>query len=113
MFASKKVIVVDDIPDVLFLATKRLARAGYEPIQASDGLEALRRMVEHPDCRRMVTDFVMPTLGGNYWIRLLEKFCADWSIVVVSSEDIDPGPFTMMPKPVDFENLVTIFEDPR
>ena len=51
----------------------------------------------------------MPSFGGNDWIRLLERFCPDWTIVVVSSQDVDPGPFVCVPKPVDYENLLQVF----
>lgn len=107
----KLVIVVEDDPDILFLAGKRLKKLGYEPILAQDGVEALRKMIDNPSCRRMVTDFMMPSFGGRYWIAFLERFCEDWQIVVVtSSVEADPGQFVTMPKPVDFENLVQIFE---
>ena len=107
--ARKKVLVVEDDPSVLFIAKKRLRSAGYEVVEARDGVEALRMMVEHPDCRFMVTDFRMPELGGDTWIKFLERFCGDWTIAVASGEDVDPGPFIYVPKPVDYDNLVTIF----
>src|SRR4051812_22136252 len=105
----RQILVIDDNPDVLHVACNRLGAAGFEPIRAADGVEALRCMVDYPECRQMVTDFTMPHLGGIYWVKLLERFCADWNIVVVSAGDIDPGPFISVPKPVDFENLVQLF----
>jgi two-component system, OmpR family, response regulator len=107
---SKEVIIVEDDPHVLAIAQKRLVEAGYQPIPARDGLEALCQALDHPKCRRMITDYIMPGLGGDYWIRLLERFMSDWTVVVVSSEDIDPGPFVAIPKPVDYKNLVQVFE---
>ena len=107
---NRKVIVVDDDPDILYLAQKTFVKAGYEPIPAANGVEALRQMIAHPDCRQMVTDFTMPVLGGDLWIRFLERFCADWAVIVISSDDVDPGPFPLVPKPVDFKNLLTWFE---
>ena len=106
----KEVLVVDDNPDVLFLAEKKLRAAGFEILTASDGIEALQQMIDHPKCRRMVTDFHMPGLGGNYWVRFLERFCSDWTVVVVSSSaEADPGSFVIVPKPADYANLVEIF----
>jgi CheY-like chemotaxis protein len=107
---NREVLVVDDDPDLLYLAQKVLKKAGYTPLPAGNGVEALRQMVTHPDCRRMVTDFKMPVLGSDAWIRVLERFCSEWSIVVISSDDVDPGPFPLVPKPVDFSNLLTWFE---
>ena len=107
---SPKVLVVDDDPDILYVAQKSLRKAGYEPIGAANGVDALKQMLAHPDCRQMITDFKMPVLGGETWIRTLERFCADWSIVVISSDEVDPGRFPLVPKPVDFKNLLTWFE---
>ena len=106
---DRQVIVVEDDPSLLFLAQKRLRAAGFDPIPATDGLEAIALMDEYPLCRRMVTDFYMPNLGGDPWIRYLEAHCLDWTIIVMSSEDIDSGRFIVLPKPVDFENLLEVF----
>jgi CheY-like chemotaxis protein len=106
---DRVIMLVEDEPDARYLGTKRLRAAGFEVIQASDGLDAIKKMLDHPACRQMVTDCNMPGLGGQDWIRFLERFCADWTVVVVSSADIDPGPFFSIPKPIDFENLVQIF----
>ncbi len=100
------VLVVEDDKHLLYLACKQLREAGYEPIGATDGVEAVRAMVENPDCRQMVTDYVLPSFGGDTWIRFLERFCGDWSIVVMSGEDVDPGVFISMPKPASFENII-------
>jgi CheY-like chemotaxis protein len=105
----RQIVVVEDDPSLLFIATKRLRAAGFEPLPAANGKEAIERIAENPSCRRMVTDFYMPGLGGDDWIRYLEREHADWTIVVMSSEDIDSGPFIVLPKPVDFENLLEVF----
>jgi CheY-like chemotaxis protein len=110
MVGSRQVLVVDDDEDILYLAAKKLRAAGYKVLEAQNGIEAIQRIVDHPECRRMLADFVMPSFGGTYWVRFLERFCAGWTVVITSSADIDPGPFIIMPKPVDYENLFTVFE---
>jgi CheY-like chemotaxis protein len=100
---------VEDDADIRYLASKKLRAAGYTIIDAVDGNDAIGKMLDHPQCRQMVTDYVMPGFGGDYWVRFLERFCADWTIAVVSSEDIDAGPFVYLPKPVDYGNLVSLF----
>ncbi len=107
---NRQILVVDDDPDLLYIAKKAFTKAGYQPLTAENGVDALRQIVDNPSCRRMVTDFTMPVLGGPTWINLLERFCPEWSIVVISSDDIDPGPFPFVPKPADFTNLMTWFE---
>ena len=105
--SSIPVVVVEDDPDQLYMAPKRLRSLGFEPIPAANGVEALKVLSTRADVRHVVTDYSMPVLGGEAWIRVLERFCADCTIVVVSGEDIDPGPFVSIPKPPDFANIAT------
>ena len=110
---NRMILVVDDDPDQTYVSRKRLTSSGFEVITATDGLDAIRVMLAHPDCRNMVTDFDMPILGGETWIRVLERFCNDWKIVVVSGQyNDDSGPFLCMPKPVDFSSLAAYFQEP-
>jgi len=105
---NTEVIVVEDDADLRFILCRRLTEAGYTPLGAANGLEALEKMVDHPDCRVLITDFMMPELGGDTWIRTLERFCDEgWSVIVVSAENIDPGRFVMSPKPIDVPNLIS------
>ena len=66
MTADREIIFVEDDGDALYLGAKRLRAAGYEPLLAADGIEALRQMVMHPGCRRMVTDFNLPSGSVRY-----------------------------------------------
>src|ERR1700731_2465332 len=110
MVGSRQVLVVDDDPDIVYLASKKFRSAGYDVLEAQNGIEAIQRMVDHPQCRRILADFVMPSFGGTYWVRFLERFCVGWTVVIMSGADIDPGPFIVIPKPVDYDNLLTVFE---
>ena len=57
------VLVADDDPDILALVSFRLARAGYEVVEASDGEQALQAAVERrPDLA--ILDVMMPKLTG-------------------------------------------------
>jgi DNA-binding NtrC family response regulator len=108
----EQILLVDDEADLVYLAAKRLDRAGYDVLTAANGAEALRQIEAHPRCRRMITDYVMPELGGERWIDVLERVAPGWTIVVMSSEDFDPGPFYYVPKPVDFDHIVRLFREP-
>lgn len=104
----QKVLVVEDDPDIRLILSRRLAEAGFTPLLAADGEEALQRLAEHPGCQRVITDFMMPGLSGDRWIRLLEERSdGDWTVIVVSAEDIDPGRFVISPKPIDIPNLIS------
>lgn len=110
-----QVIVVDDDPDILFVLGRKLRAAGFEPLLAAGGEQALALMDAHPHCERMITDVQMPGLGGAAWMEILATQCAHWSIIVMSRVDTDPGLFVLAPKPLDIENVMQHFQrvEPR
>ena len=57
------VLVADDDPDLVALVARRLVRAGYRVITASDGEQALQ-MVEQFMPELAVLDVMMPKLTG-------------------------------------------------
>ena len=104
-----EVLLVDADADVLHRLDTRFRRAGLHPILATNALEALDRMADHPSCRRILTEFTLPGLSGEAWMDLLRTRCEGWSVVVVSARDADPGHFVLSPKPLDVENLIQHF----
>lgn len=66
MTAAKTVLVVDDEPSVLRVASKVLRRDGYEILEALGGEEALRvARNHHGPIHLLLTDVVMPGIGGR------------------------------------------------
>jgi CheY-like chemotaxis protein len=61
---KKKVLIVDDEPDVLKLLGERLSKAGYDVIKASSGKEAIDEATkELPDL--IILDIAMPGMDGS------------------------------------------------
>ncbi len=60
---SKKILVVDDDPDALFVLEHYLTRAGYEVISASDGAECLEKINSDPP-GAVILDIMMPDMSG-------------------------------------------------
>ncbi len=59
----KKILIVDDEPDILKVVQFRLSRRGYEVILATNGKEALEKIAqEKPDL--VLLDVIMPVLDG-------------------------------------------------
>ena len=59
----QKILVVDDDPDIVTIASRRLRAAGYEVMSASDGEAGLRMvMQEHPSV--VLLDLMMPKMHG-------------------------------------------------
>ena len=61
--SAKRVLVVDDTPELVRTARRRLQAAGFEVSTATDGLAAMEAMErELPDA--VVLDVMMPHLNG-------------------------------------------------
>jgi DNA-binding response OmpR family regulator len=59
----KKILVVDDDPDIVELTKNRLVRQGYYVVTAFDGVEGIRKVnQEKPDL--ILLDIVMPKQDG-------------------------------------------------
>ena len=62
---SKKIMVVDDEPDILTSVGQMLEMSGYEVIRATDGKECIKKLTEsscNPDL--IVLDIMMPEVSG-------------------------------------------------
>ena len=73
---SKKVLVVDDDPDVRLFSVTVLEEHGYTPLEAGDGVEGLKMIkAEKPDL--VILDIMMPRQSG---IRLYRELKTDRSL---------------------------------
>jgi CheY-like chemotaxis protein len=79
------VLLVEDEPRVRAQARRLLQRCGYEVIEASDGAEGKRLFAERQsDVDVVVTDVVMPLLGGVDMVAALRAARTDLPVVFVS-----------------------------
>ncbi len=67
---SKKILIVDDEPDVLKMTEFRVKKAGYLTVTAMDGGEAVDKAAsERPDL--ILLDYRLPVLdGGQVYVRI-------------------------------------------
>lgn len=69
---AKKILVVDDEPDILDLATVRLKKLGYEIIEAVDAEEALVILQNNiPDL--ILLDLLLPGMQGDELCKKLKS----------------------------------------
>jgi two-component system chemotaxis response regulator CheY len=61
---GKKIVVVDDSETVRQQVAAALTGAGYQIVEARDGLDGLRVLEEHPDAKMVICDLNMPNMGG-------------------------------------------------
>jgi sigma-B regulation protein RsbU (phosphoserine phosphatase) len=115
-------LVVDDEPDLESLIRQRFRKQvrdnEYEFIFAQNGVEALQRLVDHPDTSMILSDINMPEMDGlTLLLKLTELKNPALKAVIVSAygdmENIrtamNRGAFDFVTKPIDFADLeVTI-----
>jgi DNA-binding response OmpR family regulator len=66
---AKKILVVDDNPDIINMLKSYLTMEGFLVVTASNGQKALHvARDEKPDC--IVLDMMMPEMGGEDFIRV-------------------------------------------
>jgi DNA-binding response OmpR family regulator len=106
MTTQPLVVVVDDDDDIRLSLRDYLRSRGYRVEVASDGVGAIRLLIDH-DVSVVVTDYRMDLLGGNYWIRFLQRFVPKMPVLVISgflNPDFDV-PYPMFLKPFDYDIL--------
>lgn len=84
----KKILVVEDSPflgqmyDLLFMES---VHKGMEVIHARDGVEALAKLEEAPDCDLILLDLIMPRMDGITFMEHLRERENKRPVIVVSS----------------------------
>ena len=69
---AKRILVIDDEPDILALATIRLKKSGYEIVEAVDAEEALVSLQkETPDL--ILLDLLLPKMQGDELCKKLKS----------------------------------------
>lgn len=114
---SKKILVVDDEPNTLFMLERRLESGGYSVATAKNGEEALKK-AESLRPNLILLDIMMPTISGVEVLRLLKETDVTRDIPVVglsalsTREDelraLAAGAVYYITKPYDGEELLAI-----
>jgi DNA-binding NtrC family response regulator len=105
--SDKKVILVVEDEDAIRLTLRDyLVNKGYGVFVASDGVGAIKQLIDH-HIDLIVTDYRMDTLGGDYWIKFLKKYCSELKIFITSGflRPEFPIPFEVLYKPFDYSEL--------
>jgi diguanylate cyclase (GGDEF)-like protein len=70
--SKKRILIVDDDPDILDVLRLTIPEQEYEVIQARDGKEALDKVYERPP-DLVILDYIMPKMDGQTVCRTLKK----------------------------------------
>jgi DNA-binding response OmpR family regulator len=113
--SKSTILIADDDGDILELLETVLQRAGFGPIAAADGEEALRLARERLP-RACILDVVMPGLGGLDVLRALrsEPATADIPVLMLSASVQNPdmeaalkaGATDYLTKPFSYADLL-------
>ncbi|MDX2182519.1 MAG: response regulator [Gemmatimonadaceae bacterium] len=111
----RRVLVVDDEPDVVRVVSKRLVRLGCDVDSATDGEDALVRLIENPTGWDLVlTDQTMPRRTGEQLLVALRAAGVKVPVIVMSgySGAVTPermlslGAMAFLAKPFDGAQLL-------
>ena len=100
------ILVVEDEDAIRLTLRDYLERQGHNVLVASDGVGAIKLMLDH-SVDVIVTDYRMDILGGDYWIKFLKEYCSD-KIIFITSGFLRPEfaiPFEVIYKPFDYAEL--------
>lgn len=107
-----RILVVDDMPIITSLISEYLMDQGYEAISAENGQEALELMEVSP-VSLVVSDVMMPKMGGFEFIEKCRQFYPKVPIIVVSAKQdnqtrsmvTELGANGFLEKPINLEVL--------
>lgn len=101
------ILLVEDEDAIRLTLRDYLERKGYQVLVASDGVGAIKHLLDNEEIDLIVSDYRMETLGGDYWIRFLKRYCSDIRILVTSGflRPEFPIPFDVLYKPFDYAEL--------
>ena len=86
---NESILIVEDEPAVRQFSVNVLEQLGYRVSAVADGVQALRYLEEDPEVDAIVTDVVMPHMGGPALIRTLAERGKLYPVVFMSGYTSD------------------------
>lgn len=110
----KRILIVDDAKDIVFLFKSRLEANGFDVVTAHDGREGISKAIETtPDL--ILLDIQMPDLDGYTFLHNIRKLLPLRSvpiIVATSNPEMEPlfraeGIADFLEKPTESKTLIS------
>jgi two-component system, cell cycle sensor histidine kinase and response regulator CckA len=87
---EQTILVVEDADPIRKLVCTMLSQDGYQCLEARDGTEALQVVERAPELHLVLTDVVMPHMGGAELARHLSVLRPEVRIIFMSGYTEDP-----------------------
>jgi PAS domain S-box-containing protein len=100
------ILVVDDEPAVRAISARILQREGYQVLQASDGRAALELMEKQGPPALVLTDVMMPGMGGDELARRIKEGYPGLPVIFMSGYSADD------PRWQGFEGIASVLQKP-
>ena len=82
----KRILVLEDENSIRSFVVINLRRAGFEPVEAETGAEALERLKEFPDIRVALLDVMLPDIDGFEVCRRIRAIDSRMGIIMLSAK---------------------------
>lgn len=100
------ILIVEDEDTIRLTLRDYLTKVGFLVLVASDGVGAIKQILDY-NVKMIISDYRMEVLGGDYWVRFLQRFCSDKKILLTSGflKPEFPVNFEVIMKPYSFKDL--------
>lgn len=85
---AKKILIVDDNPNMSSLLVEMLEVFQYEAERANDGQEALEK-IEQKDFAMVITDMRMPKMTGIELLHAIKEIKPELPVVMISGYSVE------------------------
>jgi len=106
------ILLVDDEEGYRELIARVLTKAGYEVLQAADGMGALS-LLERSNVDLVISDILMPVLNGYALVARLREKWPDMPVILTTgflspdaAKSMMKGSVDFIPKPINAETLL-------
>lgn len=116
---QNKILIVDDEKALRMGLSKCLRNVGFEPVEAADGNEALRKVVQHRPAL-VILDVMMRGMSGLEVCQILRKNPATRAIKILflsakgqlkeQNEGLEAGGDHYITKPFEYRELIKIIK---
>ena len=117
----ERILIIDDEDQIRSMLRLMLERAGYEVVEASDGIDGIRLYRQNPT-DLIITDLIMPNKDGIGMIIDLKKEFPEVKIIAMSGGGLNKpdgylqgakklGAAFTLTKPIDREKMIQAIKD--